>query len=263
MRRSVTQALSVILALAAMMATITPAFAAETTIQPLKEFDASIAAERMLAGETVLVASEGTDMAAKRQALAAVQAYVDAISVSSVTPTVKGAIQNVGKQSEMTKFYLAKDENEYTDKEMSELSATAGSTVEDINSFLCGKLNYDHISAKEKLSLNSSVATAKGALDTGKAICEGYANAFTILAEQVCVRTIKVRGTLSNGEFHVMNMVETEEGLMVVDVTINDSSRNNTRFLLCSFEEYARVTGFVPVIDAESAFELKYAGQEI
>lgn len=85
--------------------------------------------------------------------------------------------------------------------------------------------------------------------------CMGYSNAFCVLAENAGIRSVKVRGHVENGTYHMMNMVEVDGELFFLDVTVNDSCG---RYTLFTMEEYVKATGFSPVIDDE-AFALKYA----
>ena len=85
----------------------------------------------------------------------------------------------------------------------------------------------------------------------------GYANLFTLLAEQAGFQSVKVRGYV-DGVYHVMNVVLASDGTyMAADVTFNDSSNNS--WSLINFSTYCEKINFVPAIDVETAFALKYA----
>jgi len=169
----------------ALMAFITPAFAAER-IEPAffaSSDPAKIAAEVLYDGNAS-VSSYGTSKSEKSQVLNAVQSYVDAVSASSTTPTVKGSVVNSGKSNEQMKLVLISGENEFTKTELQGFSARAGKSAQSIGAYLCQTLSYDDAAASKKLSLSSPQATAKGSLSSGKAICQGYAISFAVLSEQ-------------------------------------------------------------------------------
>ena len=63
---------------------------------------------------------------------------------------------------------------------------------------------------------------------------------------------MKVRG-YNGGVFHVMNVVD---GGFAVDVTYSDGSGEN--YIMVPFAEYCERSGFEPVIDFDTAFEMKY-----
>lgn len=256
------KAMSFILAVMMMCALCTTtSFAATPATQQTLTLstDPAVIAEELMKSEAgeILVQSAGTSTNEKMQVRRIVQSYVDAVSTTSSTPNVKASIVKSGTDAEMTRFRLVADETTYTEEELAALSAAAGKTVQSINNFVCGKLEYDHEAANGPLTQTSTQATAKGALTTGKAICMGYANAFCVLAEQAGIQSIKVRGDMEDGEYHVVNMVLSGDELLVVDVTGNDSG-NSARFLLITMEKYTEMTGFIPNIDVEVAFNLKY-----
>lgn len=237
----------------ALMVFTTPAFAAERA-EPaftVGSDPAKIAAEMLYDGNA-FVSSYGTSKADKNQVLNLVQSYVDAASAASTTPTVKGSVLNSGKPNEQMKLVLVSGENEFTEAELQTLTSKAGKTSESIGNYLCKSLSYDKSAASKKLSMTSAQVTAKGSLSGGKAVCQGYANSFAVLAEQAGIRSVKVRG-YNEGVFHVMNVVD---GGFAVDVTYTDSSGEN--YIMVPFEDYCKETGFRPVVDFKTAFELKY-----
>jgi len=69
-----------------------------------------------------------------------------------------------------------------------------------------------------------------GALVEGKAVCEGYANAFLYLARLAGIECITVKGNFSalNGvEAHMWNMVKLDDSYYHVDVTADDPIVNS------------------------------------
>lgn len=111
-----------------------------------------------------------------------VQAYIDAVSTTSETRKVTATIS----QNFQLKMTLEDPKAEdFSEGEIVALCAEADTTVESIDEFIKGNLSYDHEAAKNSASLtqSSTQMTAKGSLSTGKAVCQGYANLFTVIAE--------------------------------------------------------------------------------
>lgn len=246
MKAIINKVLCAILALCTVLAISSTAFAADNISMTLvKELFLNEKAE-------ITVASVEEASAVRRE----VQAYVDAISTKSETPTVEASIL---KSSMTLKLSLSSTTEEFTEEELKSLCSSAGTAVESIDAFIKGKLSYDKEAAanSKALTLASSQLTAKGALSTGKAVCQGYANLFTLLAEQAGFQSVKVRGYV-DGVYHVMNVVLASDGTyMAADVTFNDSSNNS--WSLINFSTYCEKINFVPAIDVETAFALKYA----
>lgn len=214
---------------------------------------ADVAAELLLDGDAY-VDSYGSSEADWQKVVRLTQSYVDSVMSVSQTPTVKGFVSHSGQANEQIKLVLAYADDGYTDEEIADLLSKSGNTVEEINNFLVSQLSYDD--SGDVMALGSTSATAKGALSTGKAICMGYANAFSVLAERAGIKFVKVRGYI-NGVYHVLNVID---GNLAVDVTWNDA-RNNS-YLMIPFDDYCNTTGFEPEISVSMAFELKYGLSE-
>lgn len=227
------------------LATTNTAFAADYT----ENEAVAITAELIQTGHASTTGDRDKAVALKKE----VQAYVDAVSATSETPIVGVTLSSSGNIT-LTLYEIS---DNYSTEEVVGLSNKAGDTVESISNWVCDKMDYDHAAAENSstLSQKSSQLTAKGAVTTGKAVCQGYANTFTMLADNAGFQTIKVRGYV-NGVYHVLNMVMTDGGLKVVDCVVNDSSNN--RALLISLEDYIKMTGFTSIIDVQAAFALKY-----
>jgi len=88
--------------------------------------------------------------------------------------------------------------------------------------------------------------TAYGAINTKKSVCQGYANLFTLLAEELDIPVIKVRGYGKYPQIaHVWNSVYIEVGGKLgwyyVDSTWNDTLNNDKHLLTTpEFEEKYR-----------------------
>lgn len=234
---------------------VAPAFAAERG-EPYftTGSDAAKIAAEVLYDGNAFVSSYGTSKADKNQVLNAVQSYVDAVSDTSATPMVKGSVVNSGKPNEQMKLVLVPADDGFTDEELVVLTAKAGESVQSISSYLCRVLSYDY--SVKSVTAKSPQTTAKGSIAGGKAVCQGYANAFAVFAEQAGIKSVKVRG-YREGVYHVLNVVE--DGF-AVDVTYTDSSGDN--YIMVPFEDFCKATGFKPVVDFETAFEMKYGPLE-
>ncbi|MCL2634819.1 MAG: hypothetical protein FWD34_09945 [Oscillospiraceae bacterium] len=85
---------------------------------------------------------------------------------------------------------------------------------------------HDHLARTVRYGTpgNDAHHTAHSALVNGVAVCEGYANAFKILAEMVGIECILITGEGNNGggvEKHMWNMVKLNNQWYHVDVTWN------------------------------------------
>lgn len=246
MKAIINKVLCAILTICTVMAISSTAFAAEDT-------SADLVKELLLNGKAETTVASVEEASAIRSK---VQAYIDAVSVKSETPKVAASMLT---QSNTLKLSLVSVTEEFSEEELKNLCVSAGTTVESIDAFIKGKLSYDKEAAanSKSLSLSSNQLTAKGALSTGKAVCQGYANLFTLLAEQAGIQSVKVRGYI-DGVYHVMNVVRTADGTyMAADITSNDASDNS--WSLISFNAYCEKIHFVPAIAVETAFALKYA----
>lgn len=216
-----------------------------------ERFSPEIAAQVLIASDEVCIDTFGTDTNAKRSMMMDVQAYIDAVSVTSATPTVKAVVFDGDTENEQMRLSIVYPDDGFNEDELEALSDQAGFTASSINDFLCKSLSY-YEGDFQHLSLDSPQATAKGSVKNGEAVCMGYANAFTVLAERAGIKSVKVRGYV-NGTLHIVNVVS---GDLVVDVTWNDKTDN--RFLMMPISEYREITGFTPEINYDTAFRLKY-----
>jgi hypothetical protein len=79
---------------------------------------------------------------------------------------------------------------------------------------------------------------ADGVLDLGLAVCEGYAQAYTLLMNQAGVPTVTVTGTVLSGGRHAWNKVQVDGRWLAVDTTWNDSAEPN-QFLLIGDADFS------------------------
>lgn len=247
MKRAITKIISGVLVLCTILAISTTAFAADTSVT------SGLAKELLNDGHAEITVVSVDEAKSIRKE---VQAYVDAVSTTSETRKVTATITS---QNELRMTLENPQTEDFSEDEIAALCSEAGTTVESIDAFVKNRLSYDHEAAKNSASLSQSSTqlTAKGTLSTGKAVCQGYANLFTVIAERAGIQSVKVRG-YAGSEYHVMNVVRNADGtFMAVDVTSNDSS--NRSWSLISFDKYCAKVNFVPTIDVVTAFALKYA----
>ena len=152
-----------------------------------------------------------------------VDAYIDAISTTSETQTSTALVTDFVMDMTLSSEHNA----EFTPAEIGAMQEEAGSN-----------------------------ATSISGMITGKAICQGYSNLFTILADNAGIENIKVRG-FSGGDYHVMNVVRIDGKLYAVDATFFDSSADNV-WVMLDWQSYCSLARFTPVIDIELAFSMKY-----
>lgn len=217
---------------------------------------ADIAAD-LLANGRVEMELGGNDAAALRRS---VQEYVDALQVKSETSVVTAKILNPNKADATLILGLdSSGEAEFSQQEIDELLGNCGRNLTTINMYICMNLQYDRDAADDSnLHLRSDAARAKSGLKTGKAVCQGYANLFAILAENSGFEVIKMRGRMSDGVYHVANAVRDDQGnIRIWDVCSNDASENYWADGI-NLDEYCKKIGFTPSINVETAFELKY-----
>lgn len=211
----------------------------------------------LLANGRVELQLGNNDAAALRRS---VQEYVDALQVKSETSVVTAKILNPNKADATLILGLdSSGEAEFSQQEIDELLGNCGRNLTTINMYICMNLQYDRDAADDSnLRLRSDAARAKSGLKTGKAVCQGYANLFAILAENSGFEVIKMRGHMSDGVYHVANAVRDDQGnIRIWDVCSNDASENCWATGI-SLDQYCEKIGFTPSIDVETAFELKY-----
>lgn len=100
-----------------------------------------------------------------------------------------------------------------------------------INNYLCRVLEYDHDAAIWKpgethRGYSEITYSDRRCLTTGKAICEGYADAFVQLCTIAGVGADYCFGTVNNGAGHAWNFVLIGDTKYYVDVCWDDVSEN-------------------------------------
>lgn len=131
--------------------------------------------------------------------------------------------------------------------------------INKVNAFICEKTVYDEEVSDAVLNgkqYNVESLTAYGAIVKGKAVCQGYSNAFSFFMDSLDIQSIKMRGYV--GEvYHVWNVVKISDNYFVVDCTFNDSS-NSTKYLLIPIDTYLKTLKITSDCDYKQAFDIKY-----
>lgn len=86
-------------------------------------------------------------------------------------------------------------------------------------------------------------STAYGCLVEGKANCEGYAKAFSLLANELELESVVITGTTDEGENHAWNQVKVATDWYNIDVTWADtdvSGEMRQMYYLCSDSGFMR-----------------------
>lgn len=116
-----------------------------------------------------------------------------------------------------------------------------------INQYICDKTTYDHDAADaiiesggykmDPLKYDANIAT--GVFTNGLAVCEGYASAFNLLANEAGLDSIVITGNLNADKDirHAWNRVRIDNQWYVVDTTTNDAEDVENSILILSDEK--------------------------
>lgn len=256
--RNLTRALMMTVIVCAFCCT---AHAAETLDCDSNAADIAMALTREADGQLELMPGAKFDAAIAASIRRSVQEYVDAIQGNSETSAVTASIYNPGKSDQYLILYLKQTgADEFTDAELDTILNSSGRSLAQINQYVCDVLTYDRSAADNarSLVLSSDACVAKRGVDTGKGVCQSYANLFTVLAQRAGHQVIKLRGHLDNGGYHVANaVVEADGSIAIYDTCSNDSSPQYWANGI-PLDDYCEKLGFAPSIDAGVAFDLKY-----
>lgn len=105
---------------------------------------------------------------------------------------------------------------------------------------------HDYIAENCKYEAKSETgygSTAYGCLVENSANCEGYAKAFSYLANKAGITAVLVTGTTNKGENHAWNKVKIDGLWYNLDVTwddTDDSQNERHVYFLCSDEDFLR-----------------------
>lgn len=123
-----------------------------------------------------------------------------------------------------------------------------------INQWVIENTEYDYASLaayEGRDVLGTSLDTEKIAYDTeftawspigvfrdGTAVCQGYAQAFTMIAREAGLESIIVSGDVVNGGPHAWNRVKVDGDWKSLDPTWNDTESNPNQYLLINENQY-------------------------
>ncbi|MDD7369801.1 MAG: transglutaminase domain-containing protein [Berryella intestinalis] len=111
-----------------------------------------------------------------------------------------------------------------------------------INDWIAANATYDYESNRDIVAKPDDVSDhqATGVFVEGKAVCEGYAQAFQILAQKAGLTSMVVTGeATSSNEGHAWNQVKVDGQWYSVDSTWNDTEGRRTpnRYLLLPMDD--------------------------
>jgi transglutaminase-like putative cysteine protease len=119
---------------------------------------------------------------------------------------------------------------------------------------------YDEAAAS-KTGANDPAFTAVGLFDNGKAVCQGYAEALTVLLNRAGVPTVYASGT-SKGVAHAWVIVQLDGNWYHVDATYDDPvpdtvRQTNYRYFLMNDEQLAKdhVRDFAEPVCTDGSYE--------
>ncbi len=109
--------------------------------------------------------------------------------------------------------------------------------VKAIHDYLCSRLSYNYEALKRENAENPAYryAYSNGAVFTGKnsVVCQGYAEAFKVLADQFGIPCADIVGTTQSGT-HMWNYVQMEDqNWYAVDCTWDDQNPIGYAYFLC------------------------------
>ena len=105
-----------------------------------------------------------------------------------------------------------------------------------INNYLVQQVRYK--------KNTKSISTAYTAIMEGNAMCQGYADAFTVIARCAGLRTETVMGNATYSRkykpaYHAWNVVKRGRKWYNIDVTFNDVSSNETRYFMLGSKKFS------------------------
>ena len=103
-------------------------------------------------------------------------------------------------------------------------SGSTSSIVRSFNDSICARCDYDK---RKDGMVNSEIASAYGCLINGLAVCDGYADAMTLLCYFKDIPCYSV-GCLRDGNKHSMNAIYADGRCMWSDSTYADGGRRNS-----------------------------------
>ncbi len=150
-------------------------------------------------------------------------------------------------------------------------STNAVEQIRFVNAELAANVEYDYGARDDSLNGNvvydGYVHTAYGALQNGKALCDGYARAFKAVMDRLDIPCVLIQGSAFTESVpagmqagyisHMWNAVKVDGLWYGVDVTWNSSAVNPEKYLLVG-DDVMSVKHVEDGVISSSGFELKY-----
>lgn len=104
--------------------------------------------------------------------------------------------------------------------------------VKSLHDYLCNTIYYPDISSSDYIG---NAHDAYGVLVEGRAVCQGYAEAFKLVCDYYKIPCVTVTGT-GNGGPHMWNAVQMDDGLWyLIDATWNDQTEKTAAQIFYDF----------------------------
>lgn len=178
-------------------------FAGETL--SIKTYNNSVIPTFKSSNKSVLTVDKSGNVVLKKAGSASVTVSFDGISKTYKYKVVKRTEKNV--LDIIFKYYVTKDMTDYE-------------KVVEANKWLAANVDYDY-AGYMKGYVPKVDHTAKGTLENGLAVCDGYSNAFKKIMDYYGIDTKIVIG-FGNGGGHGWNLVKINSKWYHVDTTWND-----------------------------------------
>lgn len=126
-------------------------------------------------------------------------------------------------------IYRTEDEDEISEKTRilnDKLDEIVSQIPDDSDDFEKLTFIHDYIISNCKYTAGDNDATAYGCLVEGKAVCEGYAKAFDLLAKRVGIASLVLTGMTDDGENHAWNQFELGGTWYNADITWDDNDKD-------------------------------------
>ncbi len=104
--------------------------------------------------------------------------------------------------------------------------------VSSVHDYLCNSIYYPDLNSADYIGNSHD---AYGALVEGRAVCQGYAEAFKLICDYYKIPSVCITGT-ANGGAHMWNAVQMDDGLWyLLDITWDDQTEKATAQIYYDF----------------------------
>ena len=118
----------------------------------------------------------------------------------------------------------------------------ASASVRAFDSSICSRCSYDR---RQDGFANSEIATAYGCLIRGLAVCDGYADAMTLLCYLKGIPCYSI-SCIKDGDLHGMNAIYVDGRYVWSDSTYSDGGRDSVLYKDVTEESFKNLFDYVP-----------------